>query len=155
MFTFETLALLAAIIAVACLVWSRVTMTASLSTVLSSGTDGQGITTTDSFAVTDSGSILSDPTIPANTNNVEVGIAFTIAALKSIRIDTDVTVTLETNDGTTPDDTFTITAGTPFFWMTGTGIANPFDTNVTKFFFSNATNTNASVRIRGVRDDLP
>lgn len=85
----------------------------------------------------------------------EIDCVFAFADLKSIFILSDKNLTLKTNSSGAPDQTFTIKAGIPFAWSHNSGIANPFDTNVTKFFFVNAGATaddDASVKHRILHD---
>lgn len=94
-------------------------------------------------------------TISSSSSDVEVTIAFEMAGLQAIVIYSDVTLTLETNDGSSADDTFTITAAKPFVWYKDSGVPNPFTADVTGFFFTNGTGGNATVNIRGVADATP
>ena len=76
-----------------------------------------------------------------------IAIAFAISKLKSIIITVDQNVTLETNDGTTPDDTINLKAVSAFQWGVGEERANPFTVDVDGFYFSNASGEDALVTI--------
>lgn len=71
---------------------------------------------------------------PSPSTNKEISIAFALATVKSIFIKASGPVTLETNDGSTPDDTFSLDADKPLVWNTKSGGANPFSEDVGALF---------------------
>lgn len=89
-------------------------------------------------------------TIPAETSNVEVAIASTLAAMDLIWIHVEGAeggeLTLETNNSGTPGDTFTIKVGDDFEWHEDGSLANPFTENITTTFFTNAGEVDLTVR---------
>ena len=107
--------------------------------------------------ITGEGSLDRDVTIPTGGpgTNKEVALAFTMAGLSLIWISTDQTVLMETNDGTSPDDAYTITADKPFIWYQGCGWDLPFSADVEALFFTNAGGVAAAVKIRGIADATP
>lgn len=94
-------------------------------------------------------------TISAGATNIEVALAFTSAALKYLYIKSNETVTMETNDSGTPQETKTITADIPLEWQVNGGISYPFAGSVTKLFFNNAGADDATVIIKMGRDATP
>lgn len=131
------------------------TMSTLIQTTLKETSEGAGIITSVSFDETGDMVVSLSPSISGATNNVEVAVVFTMAQLIGISINTDKDLTLETNDSGTPDDTFALKAGKTFYWSKNTGVANPFTADVTKFYFSNAGASAATVRIRILRDGTP
>ena len=81
-------------------------------------------------------------------------VAFTcdFSQAKFFYIYSDQDVTIETNDGDTPDDTFNIAAGIPFLWIYGSGITCPISTDITSLHVTNASGSTANIRIRKLED---
>jgi hypothetical protein len=136
------------------------TMTLTHSVSVSEGTSSGSIQSTKAVSVTGDAAVTASPSITASTNNVEVQVSFTVSRLKGIYICSDKTVTLYTNNpsGSSPDDTFTITADKPFVWYSGSGITCPIvgDSGaVDTLYISNANNAAAVVDIRVVKDATP
>lgn len=75
----------------------------------------------------------------------------TIAKLKILLITSDGPLTLETNDGTTPTNTFTIDTDTPLVWSAGSQLANPLTADVTALYVTNA-GTSSNLRILSLED---
>ena len=88
------------------------------------------------------------PTITAGATNVQVGLAFTIANLKSIVITTTQAVTLKTNSTSSPGNTFSLTPSGLFSWQAGSGETCPFTADVTTLYFANSGANDAYVTIR-------
>jgi len=95
-----------------------------------------------------------DLAVPVGTDQ-QVLIAFTVASVKGLVISSDQNMTLETNSGTSPAQTFTLTAGQPLVWYTGCGYTNPFTVDVTAFYFTNGTAVTANVAITILKDSTP
>ena len=127
----------------------------ALSRIFTFGWSDNGNPLSNAVTITSEGTDDRDVTVGATTNDVEVSIAFTMAGLKAIYIAATNTVTLETNSSSAADDTFTITAGSPFVWTYTSGITTPFTADVTKFYLSNAGGSSSTVQIRVIRDATP
>lgn len=93
--------------------------------------------------------------IPAGGTDVEVSVVFAIADLKLISIHSDKDVTLETNDAAAPGETFNLIANRPLIWDHQDYLSNPFTVDVTKFFFTNAGDDIAKVKILISKDSTP
>lgn len=93
--------------------------------------------------------VLSEP-IPANQTDLEIAFAVAAAKLKGIYILSDVAMTIQTNDGTTPDDTITLIAGQPYQWGLGGSVigsdASPLSADVTSIFVTNTTAGTLDIR---------
>jgi hypothetical protein len=107
-------------------------------------------TTTDPH-VTDSGNVV----VANGQTNKEVVLAIDFSQLKAIFISSDRAVLIETNDGTTPDDTITLAANVPYIWQVGSASACLITEDVTKVFVTNASGADANLRFRVLQDATP
>lgn len=98
--------------------------------------------------------VLSE-TVADDAADVEMALAIDVSELELLIIDCDVGITIETNDGTTPDDTLTIAAGVPLIWYTGCGHANPLGTDVTAIFVTQTDATEGTLVIKALVDPTP
>lgn len=100
-----------------------------------------------------------DVTVPAETDDHQVAVEIDVSALESLFLLSDQDVTLETNDGSTPDDTFALKANEPVYWHKDSPLPNPFasGTDVTSFFLSNqnGAGVTADVKARILQDPTP
>lgn len=94
-------------------------------------------------------------TIPGATSNQQIIIAFTTAALKAILIYADGACTLETNNSSTPDDTFALDADSGVVWNNQMTSANPFSQNVTTMYVTTPAGASVSVKIYALVDSTP
>lgn len=83
-----------------------------------------------------------------------VEIAFDAAKLKSIIIKTDQAVTLETNDGTTPQETISLSAAMALQWVSGEPGTIPFSGDITAFYFTNSSGETANIEIEALYDEV-
>ena len=81
-------------------------------------------------------------------------VAFLHTKLKSIYIETDQDLTLETNDGTRPQETIPLKAALPYQWVLGEERALPFSGAITAFYFTNASGSTANVKIEVLYDEI-
>lgn len=88
--------------------------------------------------------------IPANQTNLEVHLEFLNAKLKGFIIWSDVAMTIETNDGGSPQETITLVANSPYYWnLAGSRMgsaASPFAGDVTSIFVTNTTAGTLNIR---------
>lgn len=94
--------------------------------------------------------VIDPADILAETADQEIPFAFDKDKLVCFLAYCDVAATIETNDGTTPDDTLVLPANTPFVWLADGDtdkFANPFSEDVTKLLVSIA-GTVAPSRLR-------
>lgn len=85
----------------------------------------------------------------------QVIIAFTTSAIKAFYFECDSACVIETNSSSSPADTFTVPADTPFEWITGSLLTNPFGTSVTTLYLTKAASGNHTAKIRVGRDATP
>jgi hypothetical protein len=107
---------------------------------------GADVTLTGNIGITD------DFTINTGVSNQQQNIAFIKANLQLIIVLADQNLTLKTNSSGSPQETISLLANKSYLWFVGNGngLANPFAGDVTTMYFSNASGTNANVKIRVV-----
>ncbi len=103
-----------------------------------------------------------DPTVADAATDFFVNVAIDVSALQSFFMVSDQDVTVETNDGTTPQETIALKAGDPFTWRRGGNQlagadypAIPFSGDVTGFYVTNASGSAAKVQIEILQDPTP
>lgn len=95
--------------------------------------------------------------VPDSTTDDQVSLAIDVSALKSIVIASDQDITVETNSGSVPDDSFTILANNPLVWNNDSPLPNPFASavDVTDLYITNASGADAAVEVRTLVDGTP
>lgn len=78
--------------------------------------------------------------VAGSTTDHEFDVVFTEASLKSVFLITTVDMTVKTNatSGGGTEQVFTFKAGVPMIWDSNSPITNPFTSDVTKFYLTNA-----------------
>lgn len=98
-----------------------------------------GQTVSKRVSVTSGNAVVIDETIPGSSTDLAIALVIDVSQLKSIFIVTSTNMTLEFNDGTTPDKTLTMVADQPFEWTNLSQHANPFGvTDVDSLFVTKA-----------------
>ena len=90
-----------------------------------------------------------------SSTDFQIELALDVSELKSFILDSDQDITVETNSGSAPDDTFTVKADNPLVWNTDSPAANPFSADVTDFYITNSSGSAATVNIRSLVDATP
>ena len=94
--------------------------------------------------------------IPADSTDLELTWEADVSAMKGLCIVADGVVTIETNNGTTPDDTIVTVANEPIVWAEGDKLANPIGTDVTtNIFCTTGSGSAVQLEIRMVQDPTP
>lgn len=96
-----------------------------------------------------------EDTVNAATTDKQINCQIDVSGLKMAYLLSDQDLTLEANDGSSADYTLTLTANKPLVWYAGSGITNPFTTDTTEFFATNAGGTAASLDIYIDQDPTP
>jgi hypothetical protein len=97
-----------------------------------------------------------DETISGSASNIQVNFTITVATLEALLITSDKEVVMETNNATTPDQTFTIPAGGALLWVKNMlTVANPITIDVTKLFFTNNSTEPARIQAQKLEDATP
>jgi hypothetical protein len=98
---------------------------------------------------------LSAESIADGQTDKQVNLAIDVTAVVGFYIVSSQNVTLETNNGTTPDDTLNLIAGEPYLWHTNALDAFLLTTDVTAFFITNASGSSAQIDMECVYDATP
>ena len=96
-----------------------------------------------------------DETIAGSSTDAVVNIAIDVSAVKAFHISVDGTCTIETNDGTTPDDTLSMTDGDPYEWNEDSLDSFRLGTDVTQLYVTVPGGTDVNIKIRAVVDATP
>lgn len=88
-----------------------------------------------------------DTTIAASQTDYAVAVAFTGNNVQSLCLVADQNVTIEVNNGTTPDKTINLKANMPYLWNTSAGyFTNPFASITSATWYITTT---SATRLRG------
>jgi len=93
--------------------------------------------------------------IPDESTDLEVVFPLDVSAIKAIFIKSDQDITIETNDGSSPDDTLTLTADCPYIWHENSEYTNLLTADVTSLFVTNASGAAATLEIEAIVDATP
>jgi len=96
-----------------------------------------------------------DESIPDSSTDLQINAAIDVDQIASIYILASVDMTLEVNDGTTPDDTISLVGGVPYCWDSDSYFANLLTTDVTALFLTNASGSNGTFKLECVYDPTP
>lgn len=99
-----------------------------------------------------------DETIPISTTDQLVAFALDVSQCKGLYIVSNVALLIQANDGTTPSNTITLAANTPFVWVFGDAALRDtagavITTDITGLYVTNASaDTAALLQIRAIYD---
>ena len=95
-----------------------------------------------------------DESIPNSSNDLAVAFAIVRDKLKSLYMVSDKAITVETNNGTTPDDIFSLVANEPVVWHENGGMAvsSFLAADITSLFVTNSSGAAAQLQIRSLSD---
>ena len=93
--------------------------------------------------------------VPDSASDQQADLTLDVSTIKAIYILSDQDVTLETNDGTTPDDTISLKAGVPLIYHENGYFANPFSQDITALYLTNSSGAAATVQLEVVYDSTP
>ena len=95
--------------------------------------------------------VLSVPFVNSDADKL-VELNIDISQLQCIVIHADQPMTLETNDGTTPDDTFGFLAGDMIDWSTSSPEPNPFTADITALYVTANGDEDGTLTIYALED---
>lgn len=93
-----------------------------------------------------------DESVAIAASDFLVSIAFPVAQVKSFYIVSDKDILLEVNSSSSPTPALSLKANIPYHWTIDSYDTFKLTTNVTQFFFTNASGVLATVRIRVLLD---
>lgn len=99
--------------------------------------------------------ILDGETIADSSTDFQINVAIDVSAVKSFYLVSSQNVTVETNSGSSPADTLTLTANDPYVWTTDSLDTFQLGTDVTAFFVTNASGSSATLDLVAVVDATP
>lgn len=114
-------------------------------TITTSVREGSTTLASTSVAKTIQSKVEVNETIADAASDYELPVAIDTATLKYLLIEADQVLTIETNDGSSPDDTITLQAGIPIQWYEGATALLSAD--VTALFVSNSSGSDATLTV--------
>jgi hypothetical protein len=97
-----------------------------------------------------------DETVTGNSTDLQINVGIDVSALKSLFMLCDRDITIQTNDGSSPDDTISLKANKPLIWRASEAyFANPLTVDVTEIFVTLAAGDDATLKIRALVDPTP
>lgn len=95
--------------------------------------------------------------VPDSTTDMEVTVAIDYSKLKCLLLIATVAMTIETNNGTTPDDTITLGGANELFrlWTEDDPDACPLTVDVTKIFVTNSSGNAGVLTLFAAQDVTP
>ena len=124
------------------------TPTMSIKEMVTSG--DRVLTITNEFS--GSQRISLEESIANATTNGQVNVAIDVSKLIAIVINSTQNVTLETNDGSTPDDTIALEANVPYVWHENSYHSLLLTADVTALFITNASGAAATITVEALVD---
>lgn len=94
-------------------------------------------------------------TVPDSTTDQQVDIGIDVSTIEAIYMLSDQDIAVETNNGTTPDDTISLAANKPYVWTADGYFANPFSADITALFLTNASGAAADFQLEVLHDSTP
>ncbi len=116
---------------------------------------GIGGNITQSRQLSAEGSIDIDQAIADAEVDKSIAFVLDISEVAMIAIKSTQAITIETNDGTTPADTLSLAANVPLVFSGAAGETNPFTTDITELFVTNASGAEAQLQIKVLFDPTP
>lgn len=127
----------------------------SFSHIISQAVSVGGDAITKAQTLTSTSRISVSESIATAQTDFNITVAIDVSAVKSFYMVSDKAVTVETNDGSAPDDTIVLVADIPYIWTT-----NSYDTflltaDVTSLKITNASGSTATLKIEAIIDASP
>lgn len=112
------------------------------------------LTRTKAYTGTLAVSLDAETVADAQTDQQSV-LSLDVSAVKSFYIVSSQAVTLETNSGSSPANTIALLADIPYIWTTDSYDTFLLTTDVTSFFFTNASGSTATIYMEAIIDSTP
>lgn len=96
-----------------------------------------------------------DENVADSATDDELAFNLDVSACKSFWIVSDQDVTVETNDGSTPDDTLNLLANKPYMWNEDSYDSFLLGTDVTALFVTNSSGASARIQAEALTDATP
>jgi len=99
--------------------------------------------------------INAEVAVAGASTDLQVVLPIVIASLVSLYMVCDRALTVQTNDGSSPDDTISLAAGVPLVWHSTCGLDNPLGSDVTDLYLTLAAGADATFTIKTLQDVTP
>jgi len=129
-------------------------MSASHTITETVNTGGRQLTKQNTFAA-DSAPNIYSASIPDSSTDLLVNIALDVDKVKSFYMVADQDITIETNDGATPDNTINLKAGVPYIWHENSYHSFLLTVDVTAFYVTNSSGQTATLDVEATMDCTP
>lgn len=116
-------------------------------------TNGRTVRRENTF--TGDGQISRSVAVADSETDMLINFAVDVSQIKSIFIVSDQDLTLETNDGSSPDDTLSLLADVPYVWHENSDYTNLLTTDITALYATNASGSAATLDIEALTDSTP
>lgn len=116
----------------------------------------QTAVTWDASQTTGAESNMSE-SIPDASTDLQVTWEADVSEMKSLlMLASGGNITVETNSGSTPTDTISLTDGVPVLWVSGNNVANPLTADVTTdIYVTNSSGSDVTLTILSATDPTP
>jgi hypothetical protein len=84
-----------------------------------------------------------------------INVAIDVSAVKCFILLSDQNVTIETNNGTTPDNTIALIANVAYVWCSDSYDTFKLTVDVTKFYVTNSSGATATIKLEALVDATP
>lgn len=125
----------------------------AFSATITSSVAGFSNSYSDSFSVTGGKRVSLDESIPDSSTNLEVAFTLDVSQAKCFLLSSNKALTVKTNDGSSPANTFTLEANVPFIWPKVSGAtfadtaSGAVSTDITKLLVTNASGAAATLKL--------
>lgn len=114
-----------------------------------------GQTTDKTQAKSAGGGTSLSESIPDSSTDLQVAFDLDVSTVKSFYMASDQDVTVETNSGSTPDDTINLVANVPYIWHDQSYHNFLLGTDVTDLFVTNSSGSAATLQVEALFDPTP
>lgn len=105
---------------------------------------------------TDSAHIGFEEIVPDGESDYNISLDLDISAVSALVLVSDQDVTVETNDTESPDDTINLIGDAPKVFNESPSLGeNPFTTDVTDLYITNASGEEATIQFEAIYDSTP
>jgi hypothetical protein len=108
---------------------------------------GSSINSSSQIVKTAEAQVSIEEVIPDGSTDLDIDVQIDVSRVASFFLVCDKAVTVETNDGTSPDDTIVLKAGLPYYWHDAAYNAFVLSTDVVSLFVTNASGEDALLRL--------
>ena len=116
---------------------------------------GAGEVISHTITETDAAQVTIDESVADGQTDVLVACVIDVSEIAMLFIVSSQDVTLETNSGAAPDDSFSLRANEPLVWHTNSYHTRPLTVDVTGLYVTNASGAAANVKVRCLYDSTP